>query len=86
MADQGTLPTEVDINSTLQEDREFERPAQFAGKVHFKTLAEGISTRVRQRPEVAGCEERRPGCHSMGMTPGLPIAMLARLRITNSEM
>ena len=40
MADKATLPTEVNIDSTLQEDRKFECPPQFAEKAHIKTLAE----------------------------------------------
>jgi hypothetical protein len=30
MADKGTFPPEVNIDSSLQEDREVERPPQFA--------------------------------------------------------
>jgi len=40
MADKATLPTEVNIDSILQEQRKFECPPQFAEKAHVKTLTE----------------------------------------------
>ena len=40
MADKATLPSEVNIDSTLQEQRKFESPPQFAEKAHVKTMAE----------------------------------------------